>query len=234
MPAVLEQGDILTAGLAKQSSAATAADVSVLAYMCQDFQSSLANWYHQLCQNDGEEVAEELFWEQYSLLYLELPEESPSRVMPTYIHFRSPDMGEQLVMYWACLLLLHLFMRGRETAIVQQGLSHSLHPTEAVREAAGIESHDLAKKVTQSLEYFVQPNMGTASVEFLGLPMNVAFGYWSARQAREQYWFPVIFEQLQKINAGTANIVQGMAERGGGGAGFRSLVIKDPKPRMYG
>ena len=72
----------------------------------------------------------------------------------------------------------------------------------------------LATLITQSLEYFLHPDMGLLGTNSIGLPMAVAQVYFQYSNARELLWFDVLFERMRVMKTGLGGFLREMA-RGG-------------------
>lgn len=229
IPAIFEQGDPINTRAHELNEEELNSAVSTMAYMYQDLESRFTGWYnHLLCvEGNGEEA--NLFYHKLSTIYMSLPAGSPAGIYTTYLTFCSLDIAQQLILYWSGLLLLNLFINTVERALRRQSFhSISLWPTEAARGAAFHRMHELATNITQSLEYFVHPDMGMATVDVLGMPMNLVYGFWNGMKAQETLWFDAIFAQLRQMNTGSAEFIEGMVSQGGGRVAFRSMILRKP------
>lgn len=234
LPAILEQADKFNSQIKSGNDKIMLTEATVLAYMCQHLESNLEAWYLQLLQNEGDGVEENLFWPKPSRLADGLPEDSPLRVYTSYLHFKNLEIGEQLILQWACLLLMLTLVSKQDKDVrAATGSSMSLYATDTARKTSNGAMYRLATRITQSIEYCFYHGTGAAAISFLGLPMNVATGFFAAAQMREMNWYKLIFARLQMVNPGYARIVRGMAEKGGGGMGFRALIVQDPDAGRY-
>lgn len=228
LPAIIEQNDKVEAILASDDSSELESAVSILAYLCRDMDSQLSNWQDQL--QALESPGAQLYWETPSELYDAMPMNSEARIYPLNFHFLNTDVAQQLVLKWTALFLVNSASHRIQTKIKALGhTSITLDATDAASERKGSEHHTMATNVTRSLEYLTFPEMGLATVNFLGLPMNMIYGYWNAIQAKERFFFQVIFARLQAMNTQAGHFIQDMARHGGGGPAFRKLLVdKEP------
>lgn len=234
LPAILEQADKFHAQVTAGNAQATATEATMLAYMCQHLESNLEAWYAQFLQSEGEGNEKNLYWLESSRLAEDVPFDSPLRVYTSYIHFKNLDVGEQIILSWACLLLMLTLVRKQDRDVMDAtGSTVSLYATDAERRASDEKMYKLATRITQSIEYCLYYGTGAAAISFVGMPMNVAMGYFAASQMREMNWYKLIFARLQKVNPGLVKILLGMAEKGGGGRGFRSFIVQDPEADKY-
>lgn len=227
IPSILEQGDSIKSSLQDNSPTEMSAKITIMAYTCQDFEARLASWRAQFDQENTMGREKPLYWEEPSMLYHSIPIDSPARVFPSFFCFPNLDIAQQLVLYWTSLLCMYLNQYGSEQAIQRRdsGLP-SLYSTDAERAAVPAKCFELAIKVTQSLEYFVHPDMGLTAMDFLGFPANLVYGYLTMRGATEVFWFDVIFDRLTAMNPGFGEFMKAMAYQGGGGKAFRQLVLQ--------
>ncbi|KAK5105314.1 hypothetical protein LTS08_001591 [Lithohypha guttulata] len=233
MLAIMEQADIVNAMLENMETQNADSAISILSYMFQNFESNLDGWYDQLLQNESDGDEQKLFWLEHSYLSDQLPLESPQRVYSTYMHFQNLDIGEQLILYWGFSLLTHLLIYKTELNIRSRtSLTISLYSTDASRQASLTKQHLCADRITQSLEYFLNYGVSAVAVSFLGVPMNVAFGYWAQYDLPQRRWFELIFERLRSTHRGYGSLMAEMAQKGGGGEGFRAAIGKTPKAEL--
>jgi len=77
--------------------------------------------------------------------------------------------------------------------------------------------------------------MGLTALNFLGMPVNLVFGYLTQRGAEERLWFDVIFDRLSVMSSGFGDFMRLMACQGGGGKAFNQLVLRpvDNAPAEY-
>lgn len=170
------------------------------------------------------------------MLYHTLPSDSTARVLSTFFCFPNLDTAQQLVLYWTGLLFKHLSQYGSEREIRRRNLDlPSLYSTDSEREAVPARCMELAINVTKSLEYLVHPDMGLTGLNFLGMPVNLVFGYLTERGAEERLWFNVIFDRLSVMSSGFGEFMRAMACQGGGGKAFNQLVLRpvDNAPAAY-
>jgi len=161
------------------------------------------------------------------MLYHTLPKESPARLFPKFLCFLDLDIAQQLVLYWSGLLFMQLTQSNTEQALRRRDPSlPSLYSTDAERAAGQTKARECATNVVRSLEYFVHPDMGLTATDFLGLPVNLVYGFFSDRDLPERLWFDVIFDQISIVSPGFGDFMKAMANRGGGGKAFQQLVLK--------
>lgn len=191
-------------------------------------ESQLSNWEDQLRSLEGTD--KELYWDAPSELYHALPENSEARVFPFMISFRNIDVAQQLVLKWVALFFTKSSIFGVQMQLKQRGYtSITTLVTDAASGRQVPEHHVLATNITRSLEYLTFPEMGIGVVNFLGLPMNMMFGYWDGMKAKERFFFQLIFARLQVMNTGAGRFIEDMAKHGGGGGAFRKLLFdKEP------
>lgn len=210
---------------------------------CQEFETRLSGWHTDLeSRYRRDKAAREstsddetrqqggdfsLYWFESSTLYRNLLSMSPARVFPLFICFPDPDIAQQLVLYWTCLLLMHStihiarnrFTRYQHINTPSQSHSHShsqpvpqllftsLSPSEFSS------PHNLALLIVQSLEYFLHPDMGLLGTNFVGFPLAVAQGYFEhiGARDREGRWFAVLFQRIRDMRSGLGVFLDDMA-----------------------
>jgi hypothetical protein len=146
-----------------------------------------------------------------SLLYASLPSDSSERIFPTMLVFPSLVTAYHLTTLWSCLLLLHsnLFLTYRHIRT-----HHPSIPLDSsipkIPQHTQTACHDLALLITQSLEYFVQPDTGLVGAQQVGFPISVALGYFKFFECKETLWFRVIFRRLRELNVGIEGFLESM------------------------
>lgn len=204
-------------------------EVTITSYVSQDLGSRLLSWYDELVLEVGGGEESNLFWFEPSEIYHESPPESPAKVFPTCINFLNLDIGQQLLLYWCGSLMMVLNMIHTERDLRQKSpISLSILPTDAGFGELQKKMMQLAMTATQSLEYFVQPEKGVGTVDFIGLPINLLYGFWNAAKAPQLFWFSAIFDKLRLLNTGCGDFIEAMAVQGGGGRAFRTMLLKQP------
>lgn len=230
LPAILEAGDEAESAIENGTEVELQALLSTFKYICEEFRSRLGSWRKQLGFEREDLDDTPLTWEEPSFLYRDLPSESPFRIFDTFICFQSFDVAQQLVISWACLLLVESWRPQMQRKLEERGkVGEVLFQTDTDNEDVQNYCNALAVRITKSLEYFLQPHMGPFGSEFIAMPMSVAKGWWNLNNSRtkEPMWFQVIFTRLQEINIGFSEVMQLMAGKGGGGGvTFRSLIAR--------
>jgi len=161
------------------------------------------------------------------MLYHTLPVDSSARIFPTFFCFQNLDIAQQLVLHWAGLMFMHLSQYRSEQGVQRLDVDlPSLYSTDVERAAVAAKCMELSINITKSLEYFVHPDMGLTALEFLGLPVNLVFGYLTTRNAKERFWFNVIYDRLSAMSPGFGDLMKAMAYQGGGGKAFNQLVLQ--------
>ena len=198
---------------------------------CQDFETRLKKWYGDLesrhlskyeqdqpspGSTSSNSVSEEvitalpkLYSFEPSTLYRKLPYDSPKRIFPFFICFVDPDIALQTVLYWASLLLMH------STLLVTLGrLGPGSIGTSRIRNfTSSHKAQALALLITQSLEYFVHPDMGFMGTNVIGFPLSVAHGFFQHAGTDELLWFEVIFQRMSDLKSGLSGFLDDMAKR---------------------
>jgi len=201
--------------------------ISIMAYTCQEYEARLTSWRAQLDQEKVVCGEDQLLWEEPSQLYYTLAVNSPGRIFPTFFCFPHLDIAQQIVLYWTGLMFMHVSQYTVERRIKQHDASlPSLYSTDTERTTAQAKCMELAINITKSLEYFVHPDTGLTAVDFLGLPVNLAYGYLTQFGAKERLWFDVIFTRLSAMSPGFGEFMKAMASEGGGGKAFRQFVLQ--------
>lgn len=231
IPAIMEQAD-----LAKMFTRDTPEDertktVSMNAYLYEDFRSRISIWYDQLVL-DAAMQGMDPFWSVPSMLYASLPSSSPARVFPTCFDFVNVDIAQQLLLSWTGILLVNLQMMqvGRLFGALKLP-TDGLFPTGTSFQTIGMLLNQNAQRMVQSMEYFVHPDRGKVAQDFLGLPLNLAFGFFNASSAPESLFLQYIVSQLTARHIGLGKLVTGMAARGGGKGGFSLIAESKPEIR---
>ena len=229
LPGIMEQSDTLSAKLDNGVRDGIEAEVSQLSYLCRDFESQLLSWYEQLQALEGGDTS--LYWEEPSELYASLPMDSEARVFPLMLSFLNIDVAQQLVLHWVGLLVMNSLLEQMHDKLQMAGISTSaLFATDSGGEDSKFVHHQMAVNITRSLEYLSFPQMGLSIVNYLGLPLNMTYGYWNTRQAKERFFYAIILARLRTMNTGAGSFIDSMARSGGGGAAFRKLLIDKTPP----
>ena len=215
------------ASLQDSSEAELASKITIMSYTCQEFESRLMSWRGQLGREKAIDYQDQLYWEEPSMLYHTLPVDSSARIFPTFFCFQNLDIAQQLVLHWAGLMFMHLSQYRSEQGVQRLDVDlPSLYSTDVERAAVAAKCMELSINITKSLEYFVHPDMGLTALEFLGLPVNLVFGYLTTRNAKERFWFNVIYDRLSAMSPGFGDLMKAMAYQGGGGKAFNQLVLQ--------
>jgi len=205
-------------------------------------EAELDAWYLRLQAQNQHHHGGELYWRSPSTLYRQLPQTSPARDLPFeyFLCFPDSDIAQQIVLYWAGRLLLQstvwlakerLLRSGYTASFLTNHLSSILGPRPEDK-GSGLEADQALRRpfppeallISQSLEYFVHPDMGFLGINFVGFPMAVAQGAYSHLQAPELAWFDVIFERMQQMKSGLRGFLHEMAH-GTGDAQLRLLKV---------
>ncbi|KEF51148.1 uncharacterized protein A1O9_12762 [Exophiala aquamarina CBS 119918] len=199
-------------------------------------------WYAILKAQNQHHHRGELYWRSPSTLYRQLPPKSPVRDLPfEFFHcFPDSDIAQQVVLYWSGRLLLQSTIWLAKERLLRAGYSAAFgtHPSSSTLSLTsgatglGLEAaHTLpqalppeALLITQSLEYFVHPDMGFLGTNFVGFPMAVAQGALGHFEAPELAWFDVVFERMRQMKSGLRGFLDEMA-RGTGDAQLRLLRV---------
>lgn len=196
---------------------------SIMSYMVREFESRLMDWTAQL----SETPEDPLFWKEPTNLGTDLPSDSPQRVFTHFNCFRSLDIAQQLVFGWSCHLLANLALATNVKALKENGYSDiSTYATDADEANIFVKLYRLAVDILQSFEYFLHPDMGLTAVDFLGLPVNLVYGFLAPRNFPEVLWFDLLFDRMREVSPGFAAFLTAMARQGGGGRAFKLLVQK--------
>ena len=202
-----EDADIVRLS-ARLSQAAARHDDLVLE--CLEIDNELARWYASIEKN----YTTSLYWEQPSGLCAHLPASSPERVFPAYIHFANVDLGQDITLYWTGRLLVRMAKEFSKMWIVQtfpkdmaetrKGESEDMFNAEA--------AYGFARKIAQSLEYFLQPEAGLAGLQSMTLPMMMAKMVFARTQHyQELAWLRVIEHRLAQMNVKLEDFMKDMA-----------------------
>lgn len=224
VPGILEQCDkVQAAADAKAPHSEMVTKASIMSYLVRDFEMRLSEWSSQLLETPDDP----LFWQEPSALAARLPRDSPDRVLTTFYSFRSLDLGQQLVFSWACDLLANLALATNVRAIHENGYPDvSFYATDFDMMSIFKKLYKLATDILTSFEYFLHPDVGQTAIDFLGLPVNLVYGFMRPKGFPECRWFNVLFERMHEVSPGFGGFLQAMAEQGGGGRAFKMLVQK--------
>jgi hypothetical protein len=74
-------------------------------------------------------------------------------------------------------------------------------------------AQSLALLITQSLEYFVHPDMGLMGTNIIGFPLSIAQGFFQHAGTEEVLWFEVIFQRISDLKSGLSGFLDDMAKR---------------------
>lgn len=205
-------------------------------------EAQLNAWYARLKAQNQHHHGGELYWRSTSTLYRQLPPTSPVRDLPFeyFLCFPDSDIAQQVVLYWAGRLLLQstlwlakerLLRAGYTATFLTYPSSSMLSPQSGATGSGPGGSHTLRRPcppeallITQSLEYFVHPDMGFLGTNFVGFPMAVAQGVYGHLQAPELAWFDVVFERMSQMKSGLRGFLDEMAY-GTGDAQLRLLKV---------
>lgn len=224
MPAILEQSDVVSnAADAKATHAEMVKQSSIMTYLIRDFEARLTEWTAQL-----EETPDNpLFWQEPSFLAARLPADSPDRIFTYFNCFRSLDLGHQIVFSWACHLLANLALATNVKAMKDNGYDDiKSYATDFDMLNIFRKLYKLSIDILVSFEYFLHPDMGQTAVDFLGLPVNLVYGFMLNKEFPERRWFRVLFDRMRELNPGFGDFLESMAKQGGGGRAFKMLVQK--------
>lgn len=190
-------------------------------YLVRDFEMRLTEWSAQLPETPDDP----LFWQEPSALCAQLPPDSPDRVFNYFNSFRSLDLGHQLVFGWACHLLANLGLATIVRALKENGYSDvPMYATDEDMMTIFRKLYKLSVDILVSFEYFLHPDMGQTAVDFLGMPVNLVFGFLKTKDLPEIRWFNVLFRRMREMSPGFGSFLVSMAEQGGGGRAFKLLV----------
>lgn len=206
-------------------------------------EAQLNAWYATLKARNQHHHGGELYHKSPSTLYKQLPQTSHVRDLPFefFLCFPDSDIAQQVVLHWTGLLLLQSTLwlakerlrRAGYTATFPMYPSSSILGSQSrVTGSGSIAGHTPSLRplapqallITQSLEYFVHPDMGFLGTNFVGFPMAVAQGAYEYFQAPELAWFDVVFERMRQMKSGLRGFLDEMAH-GTGDAQLRLLKI---------
>ncbi|KAK5390594.1 hypothetical protein LTS13_000677 [Exophiala xenobiotica] len=201
--------------------------VTEFVQQCQEFEARLTDWLSGLefvygwddphqdfssshtSNENSDEPFSALYWFEPSTLYEQLLPTDPARIFPYFICFRDPNIAEQITLYWTGLLLVHISLHGARERCCRAGLSLAAIP-QMGRTNPQQSAQTLAIHITQSLEYFLHPDMGLLGTNFVGFPLAVAQGYFQSCGAKEALWFDVIFMRMREMRSGLAVFLEDM------------------------
>lgn len=196
---------------------------SIMNYLVRDFESRLSGWSTHFAETPDDP----LFWQEPSSLAARLPPDSPDRVFEYFYCFRSLEIGHQLVFSWSCHLLANLALATNVMALKEGGYADiTTYATDFDMANIFRKLYKLATDILVSFEYFLHPDMGQTGVDFLGLPVNLVYGFMMNKSFPELRWFGVLFDRMREMSPGFAAFLQSMAEQGGGGRAFKLLVAE--------
>lgn len=204
-------------------------------------EAQLNAWYATLKAQNQHHHGGELYRRSPSTLYQQLPLTSHVRELPFefFLCFPDSDIAQQVVLHWTGLLLLQstlwlakerLRCAGYTATFPTYHSSSILGNQARVMGSGSLAGHTprpiapQALLITQSLEYFVHPDMGFLGTNFVGFPMAVAQGAYEYLQAPELAWFDVVFERMQQMKSGLRGFLDEMAH-GTGEMQLRLLKI---------
>lgn len=224
MPGILEQCDIvINAAAAKAPHAEILKKTSIMSYLVRDFELRLAEWTAQLPETPDDPI----FWQKPSTLAARLPPDSPDRIFTYFNCFRSLDLGHQLVFGWSCHLLTNLVLATQVMALKQNGYNNvTAYATDYDMLNIFRKLYKLAVDILASFEFFLHPDMGQTAIDFLGMPVNLVYGFMQNKDFPEVRWFNVLFARMRELSPGFGEFLESMALQGGGGRAFKLLVQK--------
>lgn len=214
---------------------------SSLRVKCDELEARLKVWYATLEAQNQHHHHGHLYYREPSTLYAQLPEWSPERNLPFqyFVCFPDPDIAQQVVLYWTGSLLMHSTLWLAKGRLQRAGFDVSLAsssppskaPTTVITPIAVPATSSPPRPmppqgllITQSLEYFVHPDMGFLGTNFIGFPMAVAQGMYQHFNAPELAWFDVIFERMRQMKSGINGFLDEMAHETGD-AQLRLLTV---------
>lgn len=194
---------------------------SIFTYLIRDFETRLSAWSAQFLETPEDP----LFWQEPSRLAAQLPPDSPDRIFTYFNCFRSLEIGHQLVFSWSCHLLANLSLATNVLVLKENGYNDiTTYATDFDMASIFQKLYKLAIDILVSFEFFLHPDMGQTGVDFLGLPVNLVYGFMKHKNFAELRWFSVLFERMREMSPGFAAFLESMAEQGGGGRAFKLLV----------
>lgn len=237
IPALIELGDKVEYAIMTGTDSELQAAASVYKFASEEFRTRLGLWRTQLGLEENESRDSPLVWSKKSLLYQSLSAEDHAPVFQNCLCFRSPDIAQSLVVSWCCLLIVDGWLPNMEQKIAEyKRATVRLFPTDSDQEEVHTRCKTLATDIAKSLEYFVHPDMGLASTEFIGMPMTVAMGWFGTNKTKERelMWFQVILQRMRQINTAFSDLMQLMVvKEGGGGVAFRKMINQTQSPSTW-
>jgi hypothetical protein len=185
VPSILEEADSATLEPDRQTQLSRKL---ALIPRCWSLQDKLLDWYTNLIETSNKPP----HWYQH-MPFANLPamDVSPN----SHIWFSSLLVGNAIVLYWTSLMLLygtlfHLYHT------LPPSLDTNLRPLN-MRGDHAVKLY--ATKILQSIEYFLQPEMGGMGPNLTLLPLRVAMQYFVYYPGGEELqWCLATFERLTK------------------------------------
>lgn len=215
-PALVELADSIDPTRAGDPDETLVEKLTALTTRSQNFEWQLTQWYHNLETDQRRQSDRGLFWPEESTLYRQLPESSPDRIFPFLLCFPNPAIAEQLVLYWTALLLIGRKLTQKRLLQKEVAVTDPLYDLGSAHPAINQNMADLALKITQSLEYFLHPDMGLMEMNFIGFPMSIGMAQLKAMGMKEVLWYDVIRRRLRNMDTGLADFLEEIAQKGGG------------------
>lgn len=224
VPAILEIGDQIEAGIGTSKGVQLA--VSRYKFASDELRARLGLWRAQFNINESQTADKPTFWDEPSSLSQSTPPSDLAAGLRNRRCFRNPDIAQQLVINWSCLLLVDGWMPVMYRRMLQAGIPVDSCRTEMEQEHLFTRCDALAADITNSLEYFVSVGMGLANSEFIALPITVAASWYKHNNpnAIELEWMRIILAQMRVTNAGFSDMIRLLATTTGGGTKYRELI----------
>lgn len=220
LPSMMEEADSVR--LQTQPSSTLSVTIS-LAGRCRSLICELELWL----QLWSAASTQPLHWVKPSAIYKEIDSKPPDKGLPMALHFADLESAHLENLYWASLLLIHATFWVTcewvmEFSPLAPGLARdsehkitdlAIHPITSILHplAPLSEIHTYAIHIAQSLEYFLQPELGAAGSSLIGFPMMVAMGYFEHFRLPEVSWFNVILGRFQRLGIPLEQFLNGMA-----------------------
>ncbi|KAJ9613950.1 hypothetical protein H2200_002086 [Cladophialophora chaetospira] len=224
LPSIIEYADAIKAAQTGTEDHTIVNHLLALTGRAQSFELRLTEWFSKLEKDQSQQSNPLLFWPEPSTLYTRVPPSHPSRVFPTFLCFPDMAIAEQVVLCWTALLFIPRLLHYTEQRLKQDGELPSSYRVGSSLSALATDSTDLAKKVAQSLEYFLHPDVGLMELQFIGFPMNLAMATCNSLGLKEAAFFGLVRARLKETNTGMGDFLDTMLAKGGGLAAVRLLV----------
>jgi hypothetical protein len=146
-------------------------------------------------------------WEEPSLLYNQLPEDSPGRLFKTHVHFSDILTGTVLLTNWTSRLLI-----GTTTFFTYKWIQTKCPAASAVivplKAEDFQEATTLAFDITKSLEYFLLPDAGLSAVQQIDYPISLVLGFFKFWNLPQEAWLAVVFQRMRELKVGVDGFLE--------------------------